>query len=115
MITIYGIKNCTTMKHAFEWLAEAGLAYRFHDYKKTGADTALLQNWAGRVGWECLLNTRGTTWRGLSEAERAGVDAARALALMHAKPSLIKRPVLDTGAVLLVGFEPERYAQVLKV
>ncbi|BBK31403.1 arsenate reductase [Stella humosa] len=109
-VTIYGIKNCDTMKKARAWLEGRGVAYDFHDYKVSGADPALLQGWAGTVGWETLLNRAGTTFRKLPDADRAGIDEAKAIALMTAQPSMIKRPVLDLGGGrLLVGFKPEAY------
>ncbi len=107
--TLYGIRNCDTMKKARAWLDAHGVAYAFHDYKASGIDAARLDDWIGRVGWEILLNRAGTTFRKLPEADRADIDAAKATALMLAQPSMIKRPVLDTGDVLLVGFKPERY------
>ncbi len=108
-ITMFGIKNCDTMKKARAWLDEHGVAYAFHDYKTAGIDTARLNDWIDRVGWEVLLNRAGTTFRKLPEAERADLGAEKATALMLAQPSMIKRPVLDTGETLLVGFKPERY------
>lgn len=102
------------MKKAFAWLDGHGVAYEFHDYKTAGIDAARLRAWSKRVGWEVLLNTRGTTWRKLSPAQQANVDEAKAIRLMGEHPSLIKRPVLDAGKELLVGFAPERYAKVLK-
>ena len=108
-LTIYGIRNCDTMKKARAWLDGQGVAYAFHDYKTAGIDTAHLNDWIDRVGWEVLLNRAGTTFRKLPEAERADLDAKKATALMLAQPSMIKRPVLDTGETLLVGFKPERY------
>ena len=111
MITIYGIKNCDTMKKARAWLDAHGVAHRFHDYKAVGIDAATLKGWIGRVGWEVLLNRSGTTFRKLAEADRAELTEARAIALMLAQPGMIKRPVLDLGGVLLVGFKPEAYAQ----
>lgn len=108
-ITMFGIKNCDTMKKARAWLDEHGVAYAFHDYKSAGVDAAHLNDWIGRVGWEVLLNRAGTTFRKLPEAERADLDADKAIALMLAQPSMIKRPVLDIGETLLVGFKPERY------
>ena len=108
-ITMFGIKNCDTMKKARAWLDEHGVAYAFHDYKTAGIDTARLNDWIDRVGWEVLLNRAGTTFRKLPEADRADLDAEKAIALMLAQPSMIKRPVLDTGKTLLVGFKPERY------
>ena len=112
-VTIYGIKNCDTMKKARAWLDGRGVAYAFHDYKAAGIDADRLGEWAGKVGWEVLLNRAGTTFRKLSEAERTALDEARALALMQAHPSLIKRPVLDIDGTLLVGFKPEAYAERL--
>lgn len=110
MITIFGIKNCETMKKAFAWLAANGVAYEFSDYRKPGVAAAHLPDWNRRVGWQVLLNTRGLTWRKLSAAQRTAVDETRALQLMAEYPSLIKRPVLDTGKRLLVGFSAESYA-----
>ena len=113
MTRLYGIKNCSTMKKAMSWLADNGVAYEFIDYKKAGVAEANLPDWAARAGWETLLNKRGLMWKKLSEAERTAVDEAKALQLMVQYPALIKRPVLDTGAVLLVGFTPETYAAAL--
>ena len=113
MFKIYGIKNCSTMKKAMVWLDGQGIAYEFIDYKKAGVASACLPDWNRRVGWQTLLNTRGQTWRKLSEAERAHLDEAGALALMARYPTLIRRPVLDTGKTLLIGFAPETYAQAL--
>jgi Spx/MgsR family transcriptional regulator len=109
-LTLYGIPNCDTMKKARAWLDAHGVAYAFHDYKKTGIDSATLGRWADRVGWEALLNRAGTTFRKLPEADRAGLDRDRALALMATQPSMIKRPVADLDGELIVGFAPERYA-----
>jgi arsenate reductase len=102
------------MKKAMNWLTENGVTYEFVDYKKAGVAESLLPDWAARAGWQKLLNTRGLMWKKLSDAERADVDEAKALKLMAEYPSLIKRPVLDTGATLLVGFAPEIYAAELK-
>ncbi len=113
-IRVYGIKNCDTMKKAMTWLAENGFAYKFIDYKKAGVAEAHLPDWNARTGWEKLLNTRGLMWKKLSDEERANVDEAKALKLMAQYPALIKRPVLDTGSQLLVGFAPENYAEKLK-
>lgn len=110
---IYGIKNCSTMAKAFAWLDANGVAYEFIDYKKAGVAATNLADWAQRAGWEKLLNRQGLTWKKLSDEQRAGIDEARALALMAAQPTLIKRPVVDTGSALLVGFAAERYAEVL--
>lgn len=109
MITIYGIKNCDTMKKARAWLDQRGLSYVFHDYKAAGIDAARLKRWAGEVGWETLLNRAGTTFRKLPDDEKAGLDEGRALALMQVQPSMIKRPVLDVDGRLTVGFKPEVY------
>ena len=109
MITIYGLKNCDTMKKARAWLDKKGVAYAFHDYKTQGIDRPRLEGWAARVGWEALLNRAGTTFRKLPEADKAGLAEKRAIALMLAQPSMIKRPVLEAGRNLLVGFESEEY------
>lgn len=108
-ITMFGIKNCDTIKKARTWLDAHGTTYAFHDYKTAGIEPAHLRDWIGRVGWEVLLNRAGTTFRKLPEADRLDLDVDKALALMVAQPSMIKRPVLDTGETLLVGFKPERY------
>lgn len=109
-VTIYGIKTCDTMKKARDWLDGHRVAYSFHDYKAVGVDRAVLEGWAGKVGWETLLNRNGTTFRKLPDADKAGLDQAKAIALMLAQPSMIKRPVLDVGGALTVGFKPEAYA-----
>jgi arsenate reductase len=109
-IVIYGIRNCDTMKKARNWLDGQGIAYHFHDYKQAGIARERLEAWADQVGWEVLLNRAGTTFRKLPEAERQGVDHARAIDLMLAQPSMIKRPVLEGAGDLLVGFKPELYA-----
>lgn len=108
-ITIYGIKNCDTMKKARAWLDANGVAYAFHDYKSEGIDRKRLQAWAGAVGWETLLNRAGTTFRKLADSDKQGLTQEKAIALMLEQPSMIKRPVLDTGGALLVGFKPEIY------
>jgi Spx/MgsR family transcriptional regulator len=113
-ITIYGIKNCDTMKKARAWLDSHGVAYDFHDYKTAGIATDKLKRWSVEVGWETLLNRAGTTFRKLPNAEKEGLNEKRALALMLAQPSMIKRPVLDVGGKLLVGFKPELYAKEVK-
>ena len=112
-ITLYGIKACDTMKKARDWLDGHGVAYAFHDYKAAGIDRASLERWAAMVGWESLLNRAGTTFRKLPEADKTGVDEAKAFALMQAQPSMIKRPVLETGRQVLVGFKPDAYAAAL--
>ena len=109
-ITIYGIKACDTMKKARAWLDDHGVAYAFHDYKAAGIDRASLERWAGQVGWEVLLNRSGTTFRKLADADKTGLDQDKAITLMLDQPSMIKRPVLDVGGELLVGFKPDAYA-----
>lgn len=113
MITMYGIKNCDTIKKARAWLEVNGIAYDFHDYKTAGIDEARLRGWAKELGWERLLNRAGTTFRKLPEAEREGLDEDKAVVLMLAQPSMIKRPVLDIGDRRLLGFKPEAYAAAL--
>ena len=113
-ITIYGIKNCDTMKKARAWLDSHGVEYTFHDYKTAGIDRERLEGWAKKAGWETLLNRAGTTFRKRPEADKEGIDAAKAITLMLAEPSMIKRPVLDLGGgKLLVGFKPEVYAEAI--
>lgn len=113
-VILFGIKNCDTMKKAFNWLSENGVDYEFTDYKKAGVAAAHLADWSQRAGWETLLNKRGLTWKKLTDAERADVNEAKAIELMAQYPSLIKRPVLDTGRQLIIGFTPENYAEQLK-
>jgi arsenate reductase (glutaredoxin) len=110
-ITIYGIKNCDTMKKARAWLDSRGVAYDFHDYKAQGIARDKLKQWSDELGWETLLNRAGTTFRKLPEADREGLNERKALALMMAQPSMIKRPLLDVGGKLLVGFKPDVYAR----
>jgi Spx/MgsR family transcriptional regulator len=109
-VTIYGIKACDTMKKARAWLDEHGVAYAFHDYKAFGIDREHLARWAGQVGWEVLLNRSGTTFRALPDADKQGLGEAKAIGLMLAQPSMIKRPVLEGAGRLLVGFKPDAYA-----
>ena len=109
-VTIHGIRNCDTMKKARVWLETHGVAHAFHDYKVEGIERGRLEGWVDQVGWEVLLNRSGTTFRKLPEADRTGLDRARAVALMLAQPSMIKRPVLEGAGDLLVGFKPEAYA-----
>ena len=113
VITLYGIKNCDTMKKARRWLDDNGVAYRFHDYRVDGLDRRQLRRWVDELGWETLLNRRGTTWRALPEPVRETLDAAGAVKLMLDNPAVIKRPLLDTGKRRLVGFDPEIYRQLL--
>jgi arsenate reductase len=113
-ITIYGIKNCDTMKKARTWLDKRGVAYSFHDYKTAGIERARLERWCKKAGWESLFNRAGTTFRKLPDKDKTGLDAKKAMALMLAQPSMIKRPVLDLGGEkLLVGFNPELYSKAL--
>jgi Spx/MgsR family transcriptional regulator len=109
-VTIYGIKNCDTMKKARTWLDKHGVAYEFHDYKTAGIDRGTLEGWVRDAGWEKLLNRAGTTFRKLPDADKDGLTEKKAIALMMAQPSMIKRPVLKTGGKLLVGFKPDEYA-----
>lgn len=109
-LTMYGIRNCDTVKKARAWLDTAGVVHDFHDFKVRGADRSLVQGWVEARGWETLLNRAGTTFRALPDADKAGLDPGRAIALMVAQPSMIKRPVLVGPGVLLVGFKPELYA-----
>ena len=108
-ITIYGIKNCDTMKKARAWLNGKGVAYDFHDYKTAGIGRAKLEEWAHSVCWEKLLNRAGTTFRKLPETDKVGLTEAKAIALMLDQPSMIKRPVLEAGGETIVGFKPETY------
>jgi Spx/MgsR family transcriptional regulator len=111
---IYGIKNCDTMKKARAWLDARGVEYDFHDYKTAGIDRERLARWVKELGWEALLNRAGTTFRKLPETDKQVADARRAIALMLAQPSLIKRPVLDFDGRLLVGFKPAAYENALR-
>jgi len=113
-ITIYGIKNCDTMKKARAWLDSHGVAYSFHDYKTEGIERSQLVKWAKEVSWETLLNRAGTTFRKLDDADKDKLTETKAIALMLSQPSMIKRPVLDLGGKLLVGFKPEIYAKTFK-
>jgi arsenate reductase (glutaredoxin) len=116
-ITIYGIKNCDTMKKARAWLDDQGIAYAFHDYKVVGIERGVLERWAKEVGWETLLNRAGTTFRALPDRDKDGLTEKKAIALMLANPSMIKRPVLDVGSRLIVGFKsfPEEVTKALHV
>jgi arsenate reductase len=108
---LYGIKNCDTMKKARAWLDGHGVAYSFHDYKAEGISKEKLKRWADELGWETLLNRAGTTFRKLPDADKEGLNERKALGLMLAQPSMVKRPVLEVGGKLLVGFKPEIYAK----
>ncbi len=117
MLTIYGIRNCSTMKKAFDWLDEHGLAYEFHDYKRSGIDAARLTQWCAGRGWQALVNTRGTTWRGLAPELKQIDSDGEAIERMIAAPSLIRRPVIEYGKAgvgdLLIGFDPVTYGRNL--
>lgn len=114
MTTIYGIKNCDTMKKARTWLDAQAIAYDFHDYKASGIDRGHLQQWCENAGWEILLNRSGTTFRALPDAAKSDLDQDKAIELMLAQPSMIKRPVLEHQGKLIVGFKPELYANFFK-
>ena len=113
-VTIYGIKNCDTMKKARAWLDAHSVKYAFHDYKTAGIEREKLEGWAKKAGWETLLNKAGTTFRKLPDKDRDGLTEAKAIKLMLAQPSMIKRPVLEQDAKLLVGFKPEQYEAAFK-
>ncbi|MET0746564.1 MAG: ArsC family reductase [Rhizobium sp.] len=108
-VTIYGIKNCDTMKKARNWLESHGIDHRFHDYKAEGIDRRHLEDWSAEAGWEAVLNRAGTTFRKLDEAVRSDLTAEKAIALMLEQPSMIKRPVLEADGKLLIGFKPDAY------
>jgi len=109
--TIFGIPNCDTVKKARHWLEANGIPYRFHDFRKDGLDRATLEGWADELGWERLLNRSGTTFRALTDEAKRDLDRGRAIELMLAQPTLIRRPVLDLGSRRLCGFKPELYAE----
>lgn len=113
MTTLYGIPNCDTVKKARGWLDARGIAYAFHDYKKAGIDEPTLRGWIARLGWEVLLNRAGTAFRKLPEADRVDLNEDKAIALMLAQPSMIKRPVIVSGDTLLAGFKPDTYLERL--
>ncbi|PIC00510.1 ArsC family reductase [Caulobacter sp. X] len=112
-LTMYGIKNCDTVAKARKWLEDRGQAYVFHDYKASGIDRPRLEAWVDELGWEPLLNRAGTTFRKLDDADKQGIDREKAIGLMLANPSMIKRPVLDLGRRRLVGFKPDLYESAL--
>lgn len=113
-ITIYGIKNCDTMKKARAWLDKQGVGYAFHDYKVSGIDRERLERWSKKVGWETLLNRAGTTFKKLPDKDKEAITEKKAIALMLAQPSMVKRPVLDLGGgKLVVGFKPEIYSEAV--
>ena len=111
--SLYGIPNCDTVKKARVWLDQNGVAYAFHDYKKQGIDQARLEAWVDELGWETVLNRSGTTFRALPDGDKADLNAAKAVRLMLAQPSMIKRPMLDLGDRRIAGFKPEIYAAAL--
>jgi arsenate reductase len=113
MIVVYGIKNCDTMKKARAWLDGHGITYAFRDYKTAGIEKARLEGWVSQLGWEALLNRAGTTFRKLPDAEKEGLNEKKAIALMLAQPSMIKRPVLEKGGTVMAGFRPEQYEKLL--
>jgi Spx/MgsR family transcriptional regulator len=110
---MYGIPNCDTIKKARTWLEGHGVAYAFHDYRAQGLESERLEGWIGKVGWEVLLNKASTTFRALNDDEKQGLTAQKAKTLMLKHPTMIKRPVLDLGERLLVGFKPDVYAREL--
>ena len=112
MITIYGIRNCDTMKKAMRWLDEHNIEYRFHDYRKQGIDRTQLEGWEEEIGWETLLNRRGMLWRKLPQSTRDSITRERALQIMQDNPAIIKRPLLDLGDRRIVGFWPDEYQQL---
>lgn len=112
-LTMFGIPNCDTIKKAKDWLNSQGIAFVFHDYKKSGVAQTMLQDWVAELGWEVLLNRAGTTFRALPDDDKQNIDADKAVALMLANPSMIKRPVLDLGGRRIVGFKPDIYAAQL--
>lgn len=115
MITLYGIPNCDTVSKARKWLAAEGIDYVFHDFRKDGADEAQIAAWADELGWEVLLNRRGTTWRKLPDTDKENIDADSAVRLMAAHPAMIKRPVFDLGTRRLVGFKSETQEELRRL
>lgn len=113
-VKVYGIRNCDTMKKAFAWLEARKVSYEFHDYKKAGVPPGKLKAWAAKAGWEKLPNTRGPTWRKIPDAQKAGLNEAKALALLEANSSAIRRPIVEVGSRLLVGFDPDAFERGLR-
>ena len=111
-VTLYGIPNCDTIKKARSWLQDQAIDYRFHDYRKQGVDLRQLQAMAAQLGWEVMLNRRGTTWRALPDAVKAQIDEASALQLMLDNPAIIKRPILEQNGRLHIGFKPQQYQEI---
>lgn len=114
MTTLYGISNCDTVRKARKWLNEREIDYTFHDFRKDGLNPVQLRQWANELGWETLVNRRGTTWRKLPEETRDNMDETLALAVMEDQPAIIKRPVLEIGERLVVGFSPDHYQQLFQ-
>ena len=114
-VTIYGITNCDTIKKARHWLQEHAVEYRFHDYRKQGVDGKRLQSMATQLGWEVMLNRRGTTWRELPELVKEQIDEASAVQLMQDNPAIIKRPILEQHGDLHIGFKPQQYQEIFKL
>jgi Spx/MgsR family transcriptional regulator len=112
MTTLYGISNCDTMKKARAWLDGRGIDYVFHDYKRAGLPETLARAWVTELGWEAVVNRRGTTWRRLPESVRASMDAESAVRVMLENPSIVRRPILDTGNARHPGFSPEQYQEI---
>lgn len=110
-VRIYGIKNCDTMKKAFDWLKASDVAYEFHDYKALGIDAATLETWCAELGFEKVLNKAGTTFKKLPDEDKQNLDQKKAIALMVAQPSMIKRPMINVDGKLMVGFKPDLYSQ----
>lgn len=110
---LYGISNCDTVRKARKWLSDHSIDFQFHDFRKDGLELELLQNWINTLGWEVLLNRRGTTWRKLSESEQNDLNAEKASVLMHEHPALIKRPILVDNEMIHVGFKPEDYEDLV--
>lgn len=113
-VVLYGIKNCDTVKKARRWLETHGVSYHFHDYKTAGIERDHLARWCAELGWEVVLNRSGTTFRRLPDAEKASLNPSKAIALMLAQPSMIKRPLLDQGGDLVIGFDPDAYEVALR-
>ena len=112
MTTIYGIKNCDTMKKAFRWLDEHNVAYKFHDYRKDGLDKALIESWVAQLGWEQVVNKRGTTWRQLDKDVQETMNSETVINVLMEKPAMIKRPLLDHDGNLTLGFKAEQYSAI---
>jgi Spx/MgsR family transcriptional regulator len=113
-VTLYGIKNCDTIKKARKWLEQNSVEFRFHDFRVDGIDKKLIDTWIKQIDWQILLNTRGTTWRKLPEAEREGINKAFAVKLMLEQPAIIKRPVLSVNNEFHVGFKEQEYEEIFK-